>query len=86
MWLVGADNVTVKQNTIRINNFVGIATVSTLVLGSLAGILSLIIGIAIAERWLVIGSAGLLLLPFLQLLRAPGSRTITFRLRPKMPC
>ena len=38
MWLVGADNVTLKQNTIRINNFVGIATVSTLVLGSLAGI------------------------------------------------
>ncbi|MBC7688626.1 MAG: hypothetical protein H7211_10655, partial [Aquabacterium sp.] len=36
--LVGADNVTVKQNTIRINNFVGIATASTLVLGSLAGI------------------------------------------------
>ena len=36
--LVGADNVTFKQNTIRNNNFVGIATVSTLVLGSLAGI------------------------------------------------
>ncbi len=36
--LVGTDNTTIEKNTIRNNNFVGIATVSTLVLASLAGI------------------------------------------------
>lgn len=36
--LVGADNTTIKDNIIKGNNFVGIATVSTLVLGALAGI------------------------------------------------
>lgn len=36
--LVGTDNTSIEKNTIRNNNFVGIATVSTLVLASLAGI------------------------------------------------
>ena len=36
--LVGTDNTTIEKNTISNNNFVGIATVSTLVLASLAGI------------------------------------------------
>jgi parallel beta-helix repeat protein len=36
--IVGADNVTVKNNKISNNNFTGIATVSTLVLGALAGL------------------------------------------------
>ena len=36
--VVGVDNVTVKGNNIRDNNFVGIATVSTVILGSLAGL------------------------------------------------
>jgi hypothetical protein len=36
--LLGADNTTIEHNTIGNNNFVGIATVSTLVLGALAGI------------------------------------------------
>jgi parallel beta-helix repeat protein len=35
---VGADNVTIKNNKISNNNFTGIATVSTLVLGALAGL------------------------------------------------
>ena len=38
MLLVGTDNTTIRNNIIRNNNFVGIATVSTLVLGSLAGL------------------------------------------------
>ena len=36
--IVGADNVTIKNNKISNNNFTGIATVSTLVLGALAGL------------------------------------------------
>ena len=36
--VVGADNVTIKNNKISNNNFTGIATVSTLVLGALAGL------------------------------------------------
>jgi parallel beta-helix repeat protein len=36
--VVGTDNTTVKENKIRNNNFVGVATVSTLILGALAGI------------------------------------------------
>ncbi len=36
--LVGADNTTIEHNLISRNNFVGVATVSTLVLGALAGI------------------------------------------------
>jgi parallel beta-helix repeat protein len=36
--VVGADNVTVKGNNIKDNNFVGVATVSTLILGALAGL------------------------------------------------
>lgn len=36
--IVGADNVTVKNNKISNNHFTGIATVSTLVLGALAGL------------------------------------------------
>ena len=35
---VGADNVTIKNNKITNNNFTGIATVSDLVLGALAGL------------------------------------------------
>jgi parallel beta-helix repeat protein len=38
--LVGADNVTIQKNVVRNNNFVGIATVSTLVLGQMANIRS----------------------------------------------
>jgi parallel beta-helix repeat protein len=38
MLLVGTDNTTIRNNTIQNNNFVGIATVSTLVLGALAGL------------------------------------------------
>jgi parallel beta-helix repeat protein len=38
MLLVGTDNTTIRNNIIRNNNFVGIATVSTLVLGALAGL------------------------------------------------
>ena len=36
--VVGVDNVTVKDNNIKDNNFVGVATVSTLILGALAGL------------------------------------------------
>jgi parallel beta-helix repeat protein len=36
--LVGSDNTTISKNIVQNNNFVGIATVSTLVLGALAGI------------------------------------------------
>ena len=36
--LVGVDNVTIKNNKISNNNFTGIATVSTLILGALAGL------------------------------------------------
>ena len=36
--VVGSDNTTIKQNIVQDNNFVGIAAVSTLVLGALAGI------------------------------------------------
>ena len=36
--VVGVDNVTVKGNNIKDNNFVGIATVSTLLLGAIAGL------------------------------------------------
>lgn len=36
--IVGVDNATVKKNKITNNNFVGVAVVSTLVLGSLAGL------------------------------------------------
>jgi len=36
--VVGVDNVTVKDNNIKDNNFVGIATVSTLLLGAIAGL------------------------------------------------
>src|SRR5258706_5312605 len=36
--VAGVDNVTVKDNNIRDNNFVGVATVSTVILGALAGI------------------------------------------------
>jgi len=36
--VVGTDNTTVKDNNVNGNNFIGIATVSTLILGSLAGI------------------------------------------------
>ena len=36
--VVGVDNVTVKDNNISDNNFVGIATVSTLLLGAIAGL------------------------------------------------
>lgn len=36
--VVGVDNVTVKDNNISANNFVGIATVSTLLLGAIAGL------------------------------------------------
>ncbi|MDB5276907.1 MAG: hypothetical protein JWR61_1862 [Ferruginibacter sp.] len=36
--VVGADNTTIEKNTISHNNFVGIATVSTLIIGSLAGL------------------------------------------------
>jgi parallel beta-helix repeat protein len=36
--VVGTDNTIVKDNKIRDNNFVGVATVSTLVLGALAGL------------------------------------------------
>jgi parallel beta-helix repeat protein len=36
--VVGADNVSIKNNRIAQNNFVGIAVVSTLVLGSLSGL------------------------------------------------
>lgn len=36
--IVGTDQTTVKDNTISGNNFTGIATVSTLILGSLAGL------------------------------------------------
>lgn len=36
--VVGTDNTTVQDNNVNGNNFVGIATVSTLILGSLAGI------------------------------------------------
>src|SRR4030095_255521 len=36
--VVGVDNVTVNGNNIKDNNFVGIATVSTLILGALAGL------------------------------------------------
>jgi parallel beta-helix repeat protein len=36
--LVGSDNTTIMKNIVQNNNFVGIATVSTLVLGALAGI------------------------------------------------
>ena len=36
--VVGVDNVTVNDNNIKDNNFVGVATVSTLILGALAGI------------------------------------------------
>ena len=38
MLLVGTDNTTIRNNIIQNNNFVGIATVSTLVLGGLAGL------------------------------------------------
>lgn len=36
--LVGADNTTIEKNRITHNNFVGVATVSTLIIGSLAGL------------------------------------------------
>ena len=36
--LVGVDNVTIKNNKISNNNFTGIATVSTVILGALAGL------------------------------------------------
>ena len=36
--VVGVDNVTVKDNNIKDNNFVGVATVSTLLLGAIAGL------------------------------------------------
>jgi parallel beta-helix repeat protein len=36
--VVGVDNVTVKDNNIKDNNFVGVATVSTLTLGAIAGL------------------------------------------------
>lgn len=36
--VVGADNVTVKNNDIKDNNFVGVATVSSLLLGAIAGL------------------------------------------------
>jgi hypothetical protein len=36
--LVGADNATIKNNKITNNNFTGIATVSTVILGALAGL------------------------------------------------
>ncbi len=36
--VVGSDNVLVEKNNIRGNNFVGVATVSTLILGAIAGI------------------------------------------------
>lgn len=36
--VVGVDNVTAKGNNIKDNNFVGIATVSTVILGALAGL------------------------------------------------
>ena len=36
--LVGVDNVTVKNNVIKDNNFVGVATVSSLLLGAIAGL------------------------------------------------
>ncbi len=36
--IVGVDNVIVKNNNIKDNNFVGVATVSTVILGSLAGL------------------------------------------------
>ncbi|MEO6683796.1 MAG: parallel beta-helix domain-containing protein [Ginsengibacter sp.] len=36
--IVGVDNVTVKNNVIKDNNFVGVATVSTLLLGAIAGL------------------------------------------------
>ena len=36
--VVGVDNVTVEDNKINDNNFVGVATVSTLILGALAGL------------------------------------------------
>ncbi len=36
--LVGVDNVTVEKNKISNNNFVGVATVSTVILGALAGL------------------------------------------------
>ncbi len=36
--VVGADNTTIQKNIISHNNFVGIATVSTLIIGSLAGL------------------------------------------------
>lgn len=36
--VVGVDNVTVKNNDIKDNNFVGVATVSSLLLGAIAGI------------------------------------------------
>lgn len=36
--VVGADNTTIQKNRISHNNFVGVATVSTLIIGSLAGL------------------------------------------------
>ena len=36
--LVGVDNVTIKNNKISNNNFTGVATVSTIILGALAGL------------------------------------------------
>jgi parallel beta-helix repeat protein len=36
--IVGVDNVTAQDNNIKDNNFVGLATVSTVILGSLAGL------------------------------------------------
>lgn len=36
--LVGVDNVTIEKNKISNNNFVGVATVSTVILGALAGL------------------------------------------------
>lgn len=36
--IVGADNTTIQKNRISHNNFVGVATVSTLIIGSLAGL------------------------------------------------
>ena len=36
--VVGADNTTIQKNIISHNNFVGVATVSTLIIGSLAGL------------------------------------------------
>ena len=36
--LVGVDNVTIKNNKISNNNYIGIATISSLILGSLAGL------------------------------------------------